>query len=55
MIYLKRSPTQSLKLRLPEHLHPFINIYKTMESCQFDKWTVYDDTVDYDKLTDFTL
>ena len=26
-----------------------------MEFSQFDKWNVYDETVDYDKLNDYTL
>ena len=35
--------------------NPFINIYKIMEFCQFDKWNVYDETVVYDRLNDYTL
>ena len=35
--------------------NPFINIYEIMEFCQFDKWQVYDDTVDFDKLNAYTL
>ena len=35
--------------------NPFTNIYKIMEFRQFDKWQVYADTVDFDKLNAYTL
>ena len=35
--------------------HPFININKIMEFCQFDKWKVFDNTVDFDKLNEYTI
>ena len=34
--------------------NPFTNIYKIMEFRQFDKWQLFDETVDYDKLNDYT-
>jgi hypothetical protein len=35
--------------------HPFININKIMEFCQFDKWKIFNETVDFDKLNDYTI